>query len=845
MKKGLTYLLPVILLFFISWATVLADSANLIPNPGFEEGSNGEPYFWAKNAWDNNGGVTVFMWDDSQKHSGTKSVCILNNSPNDARYRQQVKAETNSYYKISCWAKTENVGMNNKGANISADGILDTSNEVKGNSEGWQYLELYGKTSDSQQNFTLTLGLGGYGSTNTGKAWFDDVTVEKLANLPADKRAVNLFATGTGSSSSGGDSSNNTNPVIIFAAVFLVGLAALGFFLSKKGKPENVPAKQQGKTGAKTGPPDPEPETPIFRLHLDRKDFVIMAVMTLIYLIIALFNLGSFKVPKTAWKPVKPGENFVINLGKEANLARISYFNGLGDGKYRMEYLDNTGNYVPLTTIDKRDFYVWKYLLVNVKTSRIKIITDVAGGPLNELVLFEQNSQTPLAGIKVEDKMVDPEDIGSLENLFDEQDTVEYNPSFISGTYFDEIYHVRTAYEHLHRIEPYETTHPPLGKLLIALGITIFGMNTFGWRIIGTLFGAAMIPLMYIFGKKIFEKRFFAFCAAFLMMFDFMHFSQTRIGTIDVYGTFFIIVMYYFMYDYFVNKSYIVGFQPSLRPLFWSGLFFGIGAASKWIAIYGAAGLAFLFFLAKYFEYRDYAMATANKKGRKKPWVYDFVPKYIWGTACYCVLFFLVIPAVIYLLSYIPFMMVPGPGHGVWNVVTYQQHIFNYHKNLVATHSFSSPWWSWPLEYKPIWFYGGTDLPAGKSSSIVSMGNPAIWWAGIMAVIAAISISYKKKDRKMMVVFVAMACQYLPWALIARLTFIYHFFSSVPFVILSIVYVIKYLKENYPETKYAIYAYLGIVALLFFMFYPVLSGALVDKSYVDQYLRWFKNNWIF
>lgn len=31
---------------------------------------------------------------------------------------------------------------------------------------------------------------------------------------------------------------------------------------------------------------------------------------------------------------------------------------------------------------------------------------------------------------------------------------------------------------------------------------------------------------------------------------DFMHFAQTRIATIDVYITFFIILMYYFMYDY-------------------------------------------------------------------------------------------------------------------------------------------------------------------------------------------------------------------------------------------------------------------------------------------------------
>ena len=159
----------------------------------------------------------------------------------------------------------------------------------------------------------------------------------------------------------------------------------------------------------------------------------------------------------------------------------------------------------------------------------------------------------------------------------------------MNSMYLDEIYHGRTAFEHVERIKPYETTHPPLGKVFMALGVLIFGMVPFGWRIVGTLFGVAMVPAMYAFGKKVFHDRFFAFSAAFLMMFDSMHFAQTRIATIDSYVTFFVILMYYYMYDYFVNKSYVLGFKQSLKPLFLSGLFFGFGAASKWIAFYGAA----------------------------------------------------------------------------------------------------------------------------------------------------------------------------------------------------------------------------------------------------------------
>ena len=129
-------------------------------------------------------------------------------------------------------------------------------------------------------------------------------------------------------------------------------------------------------------------------------------------------------------------------------------------------------------------------------------------------------------------------------------------------------------------------------------------MNPFGWRIAGTLFGVAMIPVMYMFGKKIFGDRFLSFCAAFLMMFDFMHFTQSRIATIDVYVTFFVILMFYFMYDYFVNKSYETGFRKSLKPLFLSGLFFG--RCRQQVDRHLRRGGTYLLFLAKYREYGDY-----------------------------------------------------------------------------------------------------------------------------------------------------------------------------------------------------------------------------------------------
>jgi dolichyl-phosphate-mannose--protein O-mannosyl transferase len=340
--------------------------------------------------------------------------------------------------------------------------------------------------------------------------------------------------------------------------------------------------------------------------------------------------------------------------------------------------------------------------------------------------------------------------------------------------------------------------------------------------------------------------------------------------------------MYYFMYDSFMKKSYTIEYKHSLMPLLLTGIFFGIGAASKWIGLYAGAGLAFLYFLSRYLEYRDYERAkfgwkkgparkfvsgsgtNAKEAAPSKKWVSTFIKKNLVQTSLYCILFFIVIPVILYTASYIPIMMTPGNDHGLQDVWNYQTTMYNYHTNLKDTHVYQSPAWSWPFITRPLCFYWGdaNDLPAGKVSTITTMGNPAIWWFGIIAFLASLAIAIRKKDKKMVVVFAAMTFQYLPWFLVQRCIFIYHFFSTVPFIILCIVYLWKFILEDSPGiaqkmfagaqtdlvvgkfARYSMYIYLLLVAALFIWFYPALSGMLVDKSYVDH-LRWFPNNWVF
>lgn len=835
MSKKACFIIIFFMLFISNASTIWA--ANIIQNPNFQQISNDSAVYWHKKARATMPSVTDFRLDQFQGHSDKTSICIINNVPNYARYLQEIQVESDSDYKLSCWIKTENVGAMAKGASIAIEGTLYSSRDIKGTTANWQYVELYVHTGVNQNTFTVSLELGGYTSFNMGKAWFDDVEVENIDCIPAYSSVLNL----EGTSVTDNTMSDNFEEIRIKFLTFLICVttASLIFILLSSIAKRRRILSDLNNTDSKTDIPVKgfRSRTVKFFKKLNL-DFFAVTVLTIVYLFISLCVLGTSSVPRTAWIPTAVGESHVIAFDKAYNIDKVMYYCSSGTGNFKIEYTDESGNLLQLAEekIKQGDYYHWSSVETDINTDSLTITAQSKDTRLSEMYFGEKGSAQPIACIEIV-ASAGITGITTIHNLFDEQNIAQYDLSHMSNTYFDEIFFVRTAYEHINGIEPYETTHPPLGKLIISIGILIFGMNPFGWRIMGTLFGAAMIPLMYLFGLKLFKNKYYAYCAAFLTAFDFMHFTHTRIATVDSFTVFFIILAYFFMYDYFSNKSYIVGFKRSLKPLLFAGIAFGLGSACKWIAIYSAPGIALLFILAKYGEIKDYI----EEKATDSEWVQKFFSNYVIKTCAYCMVFFIIIPLIIYLFSYVPFVMIPGPAHNFEEFVSYQRYIFNWHGGFKRPHKYASPWWSWPLMLRPLWLFSASGGSGGiYTSSIVSMGNPAIWWIGIFAVCTSIQFAISRKDKYMIVPLTAIATQLLPWAFIQRSSFIYHFSSVVPFVILCIVYRIKCIIETWPKMKYVVNIYLTAVFLLFVMFYPILSGLTVHWAYIEYALRWFK-----
>jgi hypothetical protein len=366
-------------------------------------------------------------------------------------------------------------------------------------------------------------------------------------------------------------------------------------------------------------------------------------------------------------------ESAVITFEEPCIPAEIDFYTGVGYGEFAFELTADGENYFTAASflLDAGDVLRWQKLsAANTGEVTGGRIAGTGTAYLGEAAFFDGN------GNRIAFR-------SSVPEICDEQDTVCREYSFLNSSYFDEIYHARTAWEHLNNVAPYEISHPPLGKIIIGIGISLFGMNPFGWRFSGTLFGVLMLPAMYVFLKKLFGSRQAAACGTVVFATDFMHFVQTRIATIDTYAVFFILLMYLGMAVFLMTDS--------LKALALSGISFGLGCACKWTCVYAGAGLAVLW--AGYWI------------GHRKRGFPAFVKNCL-----FCVGFFVVMPCLIYYLAYIPYGRAAGIK-GVFNreyldiVLSNQTYMFTYHAGLVAEHPYSSRWYQWLLDIRPILYY--------------------------------------------------------------------------------------------------------------------------------------------
>ena len=551
---------------------------------------------------------------------------------------------------------------------------------------------------------------------------------------------------------------------------------------------------------------------------IDKYDLIIMVVIMFVYGCIAFVGLGNRSSPESFAD--MDGKTAVVKLESDDYPSRIMLFSGVGEGRYAVEFSADGKNWQRLEDCEQNYISVLKwneYLPSSALTPKYVCFIGFGSVYLGEVAMYNGDGEQIL--------LSPANDSAESVLITDEQYTAHSNDHFLGSSYFDEIYHARTAWEHLNGVWPYEISHPPLGKLLIALGVKIFGMTPFGWRFMGTFLGVLMLPVIYIFSKKMFGGHSVPTAAAIVLASDFMHFVQTRIATIDTYGVFFTLLMYLFMY-LFIERENEGEHRRALLFLALSGVFFGMGAASKWTGFYAGAGLAVLWSL----------FWILNRKRGFKAFAKN---------ALFCIAFFVIVPALIYYVSYAAYGTASGM-HGIGMffrkdylnmVLDNQQLMFSYHSELVAEHPYSSKWYQWMLDIRPILYYLEY-YDDGTRSSFGAFVNPVLCWGGLLSLFVLVYTAIFRRDRQAGFILIAYLAQLLPWVLVPRLTFAYHYFPCTVFLVLSLSYVFSLVRHGGKRWKVYIGGFAAVSAAVFIMFYPALSGMKVNNTLASKLLGW-------
>lgn len=588
---------------------------------------------------------------------------------------------------------------------------------------------------------------------------------------------------------------------------------------------------------------------------LTKLDVILMLGITFLYSLVGFYRLGSTSVPSTVWHPDN-GDRLVLYSDSDFSVVRYycSAFrddvNGDDDVGVSLSFKTSSDGDYWVDAGLSENFSVFQWVDYNLHENVNYVSIEAEGvTSIGEIVLLSQD------GLSVDYMVSEGSDL-----VHDESNVYPNYVTYYDSGYFDEVYYPRTVFDVLNGVDMYETTHPPMGKYIMSIGVLLFGMNPFGWRFMGVLFGVLCILPFYHIVKRLCSKTWLSVFGSLLFCFDGMHYVMMRIGTLDMFVFLFVLLMYDGMLCFLQKDLLGDSLGSCLVPLFWSGLCLGIGASVKWNAIYGGLGLCVLYFgklVVSYFGLRRDDLSGLNKREkilRKKFFEQKrgCVLNRSLVLSCCCVLFFLLIPFLVYLASFIP-VWLNGEHSDLpfWNVfIECQRSMFGYHSNLVSEHIYSSPWYTWPIMLQPMVFSNRV-VADGNVSMILCMGNVLVWWFGFVCLCFCGVIALLKRYYRFVFVIVGACSVYLPWMFVSRIAFIYHYFPMVLFLILAIVLFFDWLSSFGWNMKFCLngmsfslvdvssIAFCLVVGIVFVLYFPVFSGLSVSHDYVSSIMRFF------
>lgn len=361
---------------------------------------------------------------------------------------------------------------------------------------------------------------------------------------------------------------------------------------------------------------------------------------------------------------------------------------------------------------------------------------------------------------------------------------------------FDEVYYAKYAQDIIAR-KPWIDVHPPLGDLLIALGIKTFGNNAFGWRVVPALIGTAMVPLGYAVAKKIFSGVYVALLTAFFIAFDGLFIVQSRSALLVIFVAFFVLLAYLLALYFFQTKN--------TKYLFFSSVAMGLALAVQWTA---APYWIILMCSAAYFARRDTGLFVQT------------------------LLIYIITPLLVYLIS---FLAISDRNYfdflRYWHTRTWQ-----FHSHLKGNHEFASRWYTWLYLFQPITYWQAKHAN-GDVAYVLALGNPIIWWSAIGGLIYSGYYFIKNKAKFLALPLISFLGYFLGWSIISREQFIYYILPALPFYFMLLAFTLTKLYKNHRKI---VIGWIVVVIVTFLFFYPMYVARPIPFFYYKLTL-WLPN----
>ena len=357
----------------------------------------------------------------------------------------------------------------------------------------------------------------------------------------------------------------------------------------------------------------------------------------------------------------------------------------------------------------------------------------------------------------------------------------------------------------------------------------VTGNSFFAWRLPGALLGALTPALVFLLALRCTGSRAAAALAAAFMALDGLGFAMARIATLDAQATAHVTASWVAATSvYFHAHALARGDRRGSRRLglLWlaaTGLFLGLAIATKWVGVY-SFGLVALVMLVDLFVRRGHGIGV-------------LFPKV--GVATGAVVAAVVVtPLVIYVASYLPFMSL---GNSLGDVVAEQKAMFDYHRNLTAGHPYSSPFYGWPVGHRAVAMWSET---SGTETGVISaIANPVVFVGGLWGLGYAALTAWRRRVLALGVLAVAALAQWLPWTIVSRAAFLYHYLPVVPFLAVGLAWALVARDRTSRLGRYEAGFAIAAAVAAFAVTLPELDGWFVSQQFHDSLHSWFP--WLF